>query len=205
MLRRAHSSSGYLLLCFGMATWSGACGEPTALAPDESAQPAKGATAPTVTAASPASSGRPATLDVRVLGRGFDRGSTVAFAFSGVTDPRLKVNSTRFVKSSELVANLTISGDAPLVQYDVVVTLSTGKKGVGSKLFAVVSIVDLGLVGNGDARDVNSTGIVVGDYEPPGTTLGCRRPLSGPRQPVGRISQERRLDAALPCPSTTVA
>jgi probable HAF family extracellular repeat protein len=112
---------------------------------------------------------------VRVLGRGFVQGATVAFALDAAAAPKLQVNSTRFVKSTELVANVTVAADAAVAQYDVVVTLPGGQRGARTDLFGVVSIIDLGLAGNGDARDVNSAGIVVGDYQPPGSTAGCRR------------------------------
>jgi probable HAF family extracellular repeat protein len=128
-----------------------------------------------VTSTSPSSAARGSTLDVRVLGRSFELGSTVAFALDGVGASRLQVNSTRFLKASELVANVTISADAAVAQYDVVVTLPGGERGSGTDLFGVASIVDLGLAGIGDGRDVNSAGIVVGDYLPPGNTIGCRR------------------------------
>lgn len=164
-----------LLFCFAVVSGLVACGDPTPIGPSDSAEPAKAASGPKVISTNPTSSVRGTTLDVHVLGRGFDQGSKAAFALDGVIDPKLQVNSTRFVKSSELVANVTVATDAALAQYDVVVTLSNGKQGIGTDLFAIVSIIDLGLPGNGDGRDVNSAGIVVGDYEPPGATIGCRR------------------------------
>jgi alpha-tubulin suppressor-like RCC1 family protein len=48
-------------------------------------------------------------------------------------------NSTRFVSSGELVANITIAVSASVGFYDIVVTTSKGKKGIGSELFAVKS------------------------------------------------------------------
>lgn len=102
---------------------------------------AKGAPAPagdpTVTATEPAMAPRDTTLDVKVTGSGFDRGSRVEFAIDGVVEPRLRVNATTYRRSSELTANVTVAVDAPLVSYDVVVTTSRGKKGIGSEMFLV--------------------------------------------------------------------
>jgi hypothetical protein len=77
------------------------------------------------------------TLDVTVNGSGFDQGATATFPLNGVVDPRVHVNSTRYVKSSQLVANVTIAADAPTVKYDVAVLNGSGKKGIGSELFTV--------------------------------------------------------------------
>lgn len=102
---------------------------------------AKGGTAPTadptVTAAEPDTVPRDTTLDVKVTGSGFDRGSIVEFAIGGVVEPKLRVNATAYRKSTELVANVTVAADAPLLSYDVVVTTSRGKKGIGSEMFLV--------------------------------------------------------------------
>jgi len=77
------------------------------------------------------------TLDVTVNGSGFDQGATATFPLNGVVDPRVHVNSTRYVKSTQLVANVTIAADAPTVKYDVAVLDGSGKKGIGSELFTV--------------------------------------------------------------------
>lgn len=92
---------------------------------------------PAVTAALPSNATPDTTLDVQVLGSGFDRGSKVTFERGGVPDPKLRVNSTRYLKSSELIANVTIAADALIDLYDVIVTTSKGKKGIGTELFAV--------------------------------------------------------------------
>ena len=92
---------------------------------------------PTVTATDPRGAQQNTTLDVHVFGSGFDRGSNASFAHGGVVDPKLHVNSTSYVSSSELVASLTVAADAALDTYDVVVTTSTGKKGIGSELFVI--------------------------------------------------------------------
>jgi hypothetical protein len=76
-------------------------------------------------------------VDVTINGSGFDLGATATFPLNGVVDPRVHVNSTLFVKSTQLVANVTIAPDAPTVKYDVAVLTATGKKGIGSELFTV--------------------------------------------------------------------
>lgn len=92
---------------------------------------------PTVSAAEPAMAPRDTTLDVKVSGSGFDRGSRVDFAVAGVVEPKLRINSTTFRNSAELIANVSVASDAPLVTYDVMVTTTRGKKGIGSEMFLV--------------------------------------------------------------------
>jgi probable HAF family extracellular repeat protein len=108
---------------------------------------------PSVKSTVPDSGFRSTTIDVRVLGAGFDRGSRAVWGLNGdtaFTATRIKTNSTRYVKSSELLANITIGADAPLDRFDVVVVTSNGKKGIGIELFAVEpQITDLGALPNG--------------------------------------------------------
>ena len=99
-----------------------------------------GGDGPTVRSTEPDSGLRNTTLDVRVLGSGFDNGTEAIWAIAGDTTfavTKVKTNSTRFVKSGELVANITIAADAPLALYDVVVITLAGKKGIGVEKFAV--------------------------------------------------------------------
>ena len=95
---------------------------------------------PTVRAADPDTGLRNTTIDVRVLGSAFDNGSRAVWAIDGDTafaTTRITTNSTRFVRSGELVANITIAGDAPLTLYDIVVVTAAGKNGIGIEQFAV--------------------------------------------------------------------
>jgi hypothetical protein len=80
------------------------------------------------------------TLDIHVKGSGFDRGSRAEFLLSGQLDPRVRTNSTKFLKSTELVANVTVARDALPTLYDVRVTTSGGKKGIGTELLAVLQV-----------------------------------------------------------------
>lgn len=115
----------------------------------------------TVTATQPVAAQRDTTLDVQVIGGGFDSGSQASFQLQGVLDPRVHVNSTRFVASTQLVANVTIAPDAITAKYDAVVTTAGGKKGVGSELFTVTLQAEA-LAGGTIAYSANATGVAVG-------------------------------------------
>lgn len=99
-----------------------------------------GGSGPTVRAADPNTGLQTTTIDVRVLGSGFDNGSKATWALAGDTafaTTKVKTNSIRFVSSGELVANITIASDAPLALFDIVVVTAGGKKGIGIELFTV--------------------------------------------------------------------
>jgi len=136
--------------------------------PDFSVAAARGTTttAPTVTSTSPASSVRNVTLDVHIFGSGFDKGSTAQWALKGVPSSKVTTNSTSYVSSRELVANITIAADADVAYYDVIVTAaSSGKPGIGTESFEVlVESLDLGTLGGGDAEatGINDAGQIVG-------------------------------------------
>ena len=121
---------------------------------------------PTVTAALPSEAPRDTTLDVQITGSGFDKGSNASFTLNGVVDARVRVNSTRYVKATQLIANVTIAADAVAQLYDVAVVTSTGKKGIGTELFTV-ALRGVGLTDGTSAIAVNDLGDVVGR----GTTL----------------------------------
>lgn len=90
-----------------------------------------------VTATAPDSARQDTTLDVVITGSNFSAGAVAQWAISGVPSSKVHTNSTRFVSSKRLVANITIAADADTGRYDVIVTLTTGKKGIGTELFAV--------------------------------------------------------------------
>ena len=142
-----------------------ACTEPQGTEPDSfelaSAKPSSGD--PTVAGADPAAAPQDTTLDVLVFGSNYDQGSRVDFARGGVVDPKLKVNSTTFRSSRELVANVTVAPDAATVSYDIVVTKSTGKKGIGTERFAVLVPAEMLSTTDGSrAGPVSANGLVVG-------------------------------------------
>jgi len=163
----------FRLLLVGLFTFS-ACSDsapPSGPSPSGIALAVGGSQGPTVKSTSPDSARVDTTLDVRVLGSGFDAGSRADWAFKGVVSEKIVTNSTRFVSSRELVANITITRDANLGKHDVIVTTSAGKGGIGTELFAVtLQIIDLGsptsALGADDAgsiaRAVNKWGVIVG-------------------------------------------
>ncbi len=94
----------------------------------------------------PDSAPQDTTLDVRVLGSGFEPGAVATFLLDGVATDGVRTNSTQFVSAKELVANITIAVDAIIDLYDVEVLLAgpevllagPGRRGIGADLFAVV-------------------------------------------------------------------
>lgn len=96
-----------------------------------------GGTSPVVNNTDPSSAPRDVRLNVRVLGSGFDDGSTVRFLLNGRAVSTVVVNSTTFRSSTELVADVSIALEAAIDLYDVEVTARGGKKGIGIEMFAV--------------------------------------------------------------------
>jgi len=93
-----------------------------------------GTTGVTISSVSPDSGSLSTTIDVQVTGSGFADGMVAVWQLSGVADStQIKTNSTRFVSSRQLVANITIFGIATAAKWDVAV-YSGGKTGVGSEL-----------------------------------------------------------------------
>lgn len=124
-----------------LSTWLPlfACIAAACSSPESQAGPdfGKAAAGPTVAAAAPASAPQDTTLDVQISGSGFDNRSTAQLLRSGVADSRVRTNSTRYLSTTALVANVTIAIDAVVSSYDVAVTTGAGKKGIGSDLFIV--------------------------------------------------------------------
>ena len=78
-------------------------------------------------------------LNVTVGGKGFKNGAKAQWFVTGTTNPGgVTVNSTAFVNSTTLNANITVSSMAVLGNFDVQVTNSDGRTGKGTELFAVV-------------------------------------------------------------------
>jgi probable HAF family extracellular repeat protein len=128
-----------------------------------------------VTSVSPDSVTQDTTLDIHVLGSGFDASAQAQFLLSGQPDPRVRTNSTRFVKSTEVVANVTVAIDATPARYDAQVTLlASGKKGIGTELLTVLAFADLGTFGGlrSSAGGVNYEGSLAGRSD---TTGGLGR------------------------------
>jgi hypothetical protein len=120
-----------------VASWVLGCTDRPATAPSIEAAASGNGGGVTVTSTDPNNASQGVTLDVRVFGSGYDRGSKAQWARSGVLSPNVTTNSTQFVSPSELLANITIASVADTGLYDVLVTTSKGKKGIGSELFTV--------------------------------------------------------------------
>lgn len=128
---------------------------------------AKGGAGPTVASTDPAWGKRgDIGLSVRILGSGFDAGSRASWERNGAVDPRITVRSSSFVSSTELVAVIEIASDADLALYDVAVTTSGGRKGIGTEKFEVTTanlLPQLSGPGNNSlAWGINDAGQVVG-------------------------------------------
>src|SRR5687768_593017 len=90
-----------------------------------------------VSSAKPDSAHRDTTLDVTINGSGFVAGSGATWSLAGTADPaQVRTNSTRYVSSRQLVANITISSAATLAKWDVIV-MAGPKTGIGTELFEI--------------------------------------------------------------------
>ena len=79
-------------------------------------------------------------LNVKVTGKGFKNGAKAKWFVTGTTDPGgVTVNSTAFVSSTELTANITVSDMAVIANFDIQVLNSDGRGGKGTELFAVTA------------------------------------------------------------------
>ena len=79
-------------------------------------------------------------LNVKVTGKGFKNGAKAKWTVTGTTDTGgVTVNSTTFVSSSELTANITVADTASIASFDIQVTNSDGRGGKGTELFKVTA------------------------------------------------------------------
>jgi uncharacterized delta-60 repeat protein len=79
-------------------------------------------------------------LNVKVTGKGFKNGARAQWFITGTTNPGgITVNSTAFVSSSELTANITVTDTAAIANFDIAVTNTDGRGGKGTELFAVTA------------------------------------------------------------------
>jgi hypothetical protein len=115
----------------GALLLAGACGRESVTTPREGAtSPAlyeRTSTALSVTSASPPFGDQGTTVDVHVFGTGFTSDAKATWLLHGVADSlHVRTNRTTFVSSTEVVANVTIAGDATLAFWDVQVALAGG-------------------------------------------------------------------------------
>jgi len=94
-----------------------------------------------VTAADPpAAEQGTVNLNVSIKGKGFQNGAVARFVLTGTDNPDgIAVNSTTFVSSTELKANINVADTATITKFDVVVKNSNGRIGKGTEMFAVTS------------------------------------------------------------------
>ena len=155
----------------GALLLAAACGRDSVTTPRERAtSPAlygKTSTALAVSSASPPFGDQGTTVDVHVFGTGFTPDAKASWLLHGVADSlHVRTNRTTVVSSTELVANITIAGDATLDFWDVQVALAGGKNGVGSEAFEVTSaqILGAGTPGGSVAmHSANDLGQAVGE------------------------------------------
>ncbi|MCW8926577.1 MAG: hypothetical protein OQJ84_09985 [Xanthomonadales bacterium] len=78
-------------------------------------------------------------LPVRIKGTGFDSGSTVKFIVTDTKDDtQIEVGTVIYESDTgELVAHVKVKDQAQVIDYDVEVTTSSGRRGKGTTLFRV--------------------------------------------------------------------
>ena len=145
---------------FGLAMLG--CNEPVASSSPEVRFGKASTTTVSVTGALPSSAPQDVTLDIQISGSGFVSGSNAQWLLNGIADPRVRTNSTRYVNSGSLVANITIAIDAVPAAYDIEVITPTGKKGIGTESFLVLPMQELPAPLGANAYDVNSSGVIAG-------------------------------------------
>jgi uncharacterized delta-60 repeat protein len=94
-----------------------------------------------VTAADPTAAEQgTVNLNVKVTGKGFKNGAKAKWFVTGTTDSGgVTVNSTTFVSSTEVSANITVADSAVIANFDIQVLNSDGRGGKGTELFAVTA------------------------------------------------------------------
>jgi hypothetical protein len=188
----------------GLAVLLAACSAPSVdapLAPPDAIRAARAVSGPTVTSTKPSFGDRGTTLDVHVIGSGFTADAQATWLLHGNADPaHVRTNSTTVVSSTELVANITIAGDATLDYWDVQVALRGGKNGVGTESFEITTAMP---VGPGVAYGVNDLGDIAGAFGSSGSTPAHAYVVSGENasfsdlgwQQARAISEDGRIAA----------
>ena len=159
---RSHLTGGVVVSLLGMAGASCRDAEEP-VAP--SVQVVKGDPAdPTVRSVVPDTGRRGVTLDITIYGAGFEEDAVVQLERQGIPAEGITTNSTTFVTSSQLIANITINISADTGRYDLAV-ITPRRKGVGIEVFGVLyELVEVGVIGGtwSIGKAVNRRGDVVG-------------------------------------------
>jgi len=91
-----------------------------------------------VTAATPSSAYQGTSIEVVVSGSGFDPSAKAQYFVTGTINPGgITVTKVVFRKSTEIVTTIDVADGAVLANFDIQVTLDSGRKGKGTTLFAV--------------------------------------------------------------------
>jgi probable HAF family extracellular repeat protein len=164
---RATRALTLLGLAFGLG-----CTDQTGTSPNGSIDAAAAGSGGSITVRStvPSSSPRDTTVDILVRGTGFDQGSRATWALKGDSTyqtTKIHTNSTTFVNSTALIANITIGADAQLALYDLQVLSAGGKKGIGIEagIFEVtIQVTALPMLDGAAASPVaiNDAGVAIG-------------------------------------------
>lgn len=80
------------------------------------------------------------SLDVTVAGNGFDSSAQVEFLITGTTmTGGVEVRKVKVTGPKKLVATIDVADSAVINKFDIQVSLSSGRKGKGTSLFAVLA------------------------------------------------------------------
>ena len=131
-------ASGALLAVVGWACSAPSLDAP-AVAPTEPLLGKAAAPGITVSSTLPSYAERGTTVDIHVIGKGFVAGAKATWLLHGVASPaKVRTNSTTYVSSTDVVANITVSNDADLALWDVQISAG-GKNGIGTEVSEIAT------------------------------------------------------------------
>jgi hypothetical protein len=113
-----------------------------------------------VTSVVPDAAHRGGPVTLRVLGAGFDAGSSVSFFLNDAPADAIAVDSVRFVSTTELLVYINIKLTAAIGRYGVRVTTGRGSRGTGNEKFN--TLIDVEVLSPGWAYAINNSGTIVG-------------------------------------------
>ena len=130
----------------GLTTWGLACGEtstqPTidSIVIQAAKSTSEGSGDPEVMKVDPPDAPQDTRLVLTVTGSGFDKTAKVEMLLNEESTDDITTNSTKFVNSKRLRADITIAANAAVKKFDVAVTVTAAnrrKRGIGIELFEV--------------------------------------------------------------------
>ena len=94
-----------------------------------------------VTSADPNNAEQGEELDVDVFGSGFDQGSSVKYLVTGTKDDtQIDILNVEFISPGQLKTRVKVKGNAFVIDYDIEVRTSGGRRGKGTTLFKVKQV-----------------------------------------------------------------